>query len=864
MNATSASPVDAHLATLRNSWLSVGMSDESLRMLAAAMNSRSYAVGEILIRQGEPGERLHLLTAGKVEVRVRTPAGTVTAVATLGAGDCVGEMSLLTGDVTSAEVVAITATQSVTLERTDFNALIQSHPQIVQEFVRILSRHLSATDAAVGKAREEERQLANFIQDERAEHYGDLIGKHSSLAAVKAEMTRQAPLPGMVLVHGEKGTGREAVARLIHSQGPRRNGPMISVECAQVSETPWGDKLFGVRGSRHGSATPERRARAVCYVDLAEGGTLLLREIEALPAALQDRLAQYLNRAVNDPSSRPPNVRVIASSQRSLEELQRTHAITPALAPIFAGSISLPSLRDRKRDIPELAAYFVKRNARRRNKPVEGLEDQAIRRLVSYDYRIGNVQELREAMERAVMLTDGPLISDQEIFLQPAPVEVSPGPNLLAVLGLAARARWLLRHGPKILQGAVAVFFAVLLYFCFFGPAQAERNPATLLVWSVWWPALVLSFLLVGRVWCAVCPMAVAGGLAQRLKNFKWRVPDWLKEHDIFVVGAGFLLIIWVEEVTAMRQSPFATGLLLLGIGGGAVVSGILFPRRTWCRHLCPLGGVAGLCSSTAAVELRPTADICAAKCKGHSCYKGDDQTAGCPMFNHVMFVNSNQHCVLCLNCVLSCPDGSPRLNLRVPGRELWFGAGAGPQSGALVAMMMGVVTALIFLQKWERSAHGGLARLLEENRFYFATATLLVAAVLPVVGLYIGRRCLHRPTRLWRVMLAMAPLVTAAFACYQLGYVPWLGNLHAGLEYRLTETGDPYGISFSVMGTLRVALLVFGLFGTAAVLWKLAQEDHEAADRLGPFWRTLSFAGAASYWALLLVLLVGLETLAV
>lgn len=864
MNATAASQVDAHIAALRNSRLSAGMSDESLHMLARAMNSRSYAEGAILIRQGEPGERLHLLTAGSVEVRVRTPAGTVTTVATLGAGDCVGEMSLLTGDVTSAEVVAIAATQSATLERSDFSALIQSHPQIVQEFVRILSRHLSAADAAVGQAREEERQLANFIQDERAEHYGDLIGKHSSLAAVKAEITRQAPLTGMLLVHGEKGTGREAVARLIHSQGPKRSGPMISLECAQVSETPWGDKLFGVRGSRHGSATPERRARAVCYLDLAEGGTILLREIEALPAALQDRLANCLNRAVNHPSSKPPNVRVIASSQRSLADLQGTNAITPALAQLFAGSISVPPLRERKRDISELAAYFVKRNARRRNKPVEGLEDQAIRRLVSYDYRIGNVQELREAMERAVMLADGSLIGDQEIFLQPAPVEKSPGPNLLALLGLASRARWPLRVVPKIVQGAVAIFFVVLLYFCFFGPELADRNPATLLVWSVWWPALVLSFLLVGRAWCAVCPMAAAGTVAQRIKNFKWRVPDWLKEHDMLIVGAGFLLIIWVEEVTAMRQSPFATGLLLLGIGCGAVIAGVLFPRRTWCRHLCPLGGVAGLCSSTAAVELRPTVDICAAKCKGHSCYKGDDQTAGCPMFNHVMFVNSNQHCVLCMNCVLSCPDSSPRLNLRIPGRELWFGAGAGPQSGALVAMMMGVVTALIFLQKWERSAQGGLARLLEENRFYFASATLLVAAVLPLVGLYVGRRCLQSPARLWRIMLAMAPLVTAAFACYQLGYVPWLGGLHAGLEYRLADASDQYGISFSLMGTLRVALLLFGLFGTVAVLWKLAREEHDATARLDPIWRTLSFAGAALYWALLLVLLVGMETLAV
>jgi polyferredoxin len=593
-------------------------------------------------------------------------------------------------------------------------------------------------------------------------------------------------------------------------------------------------------------------------MDLAEGGTILLRDIEALPAALQERLAQHLNSGSGSAAPHQPRVRVIASSQRSLEELMAANMITPALAQMFSERIVVPPLRDRKRDIPELAAYFVKKSARRHNKAIEGLDDPAVRKLVSYDFRIGNIQELKETVERAVVLSDGPLIESQEVFLQTAAVGKASGMNLLAFLG--SRAPALLRFAPRILQGFVAVFFVGLLYFCFFGPSQAERNPATLLVWSVWWPALVLSFLLVGRAWCAVCPMAVAGSSAQAVKNFKWRVPDWMKENDMLIVGAGFLLIIWIEEVTGMRRSPFATGLLLLGIGGGAVLGGLLFPRRTWCRHLCPLGGVAGLCSATAAVELRPTADVCAAKCKGHCCYKGDDKTAGCPMFNHVMFVDTNQHCVLCMNCVLSCPESSPRLNLRVPGRELWFGAGAGPQSAALVAMLMGVVTALIFLQRWESVPQGWAARLLEEHRFGFITLTLLVGAALPLVGLNVGRRFLESPTSLWRGMLALAPLVTAGLACYQLGFVPWLSSLHAGLEYRIPGVSDTYGVSFSMVGTVRVALLLYGLLGTIGALWKLSQSSQESADRFGTVARTLSVGGAASYWALLLVLLVGLE----
>jgi transcriptional regulator with AAA-type ATPase domain len=848
------------LSVLQRSRLSAGLSEETLRALAAAMSGMRFASGDILIRQGEPGSRLLLLTSGRVEVKVRTPAGTVATLATLGAGDCVGEMSLLTGDPAAAEVVAVEETQTLALERTEFGSLMLAHPQVVREFVRIISRRLGTTDAAVGAAREEEEQLAHFLRDEKADNYGDLVGKNALLGAVKAQVAKQAPLTSPLLVHGEKGTGKEAVARLVHFQGPRREAPLLSTECSHIGETPWGDKLFGARGGTTGP-----RSRSVCYMDLAEGGTILLGDIEALPPALQDRLAHYLAA----PATGTQRVRVIATSQRSLAELATAGLITPALSAAFGGNaIAVPPLRDRKRDIPELAAHFALRCARRMNKAITGLDDRAQRKLVSYDYRIGNVQELLETVERAVVIADGPLIEAEEIFFRTAPAEAVRGVNFLAAPG--SRTRLALRYVPGVLQGFVAVFFLGLLYLCFFGPAQAELNPATVLVWSVWWPALVLSFLLVGRVWCALCPMSLAGAGAQKLKNFKLRVPDWIKNHDLLIIGAGFVLIVWIEEVTGMRQSPFATGLLLLGIGAGAIVAGILFPRRTWCRHLCPLGGVAGLCSTSAAVEMRPTFDVCAAKCKGHFCYKGDDQTAGCPMFNHVMFVDSNQNCVLCLNCVHSCREGSPQLNLRIPARELWYGAGARLQSAALVAMLMGVVAALVLLQSWEHAATGWLPLLLREQRFAVVTAMLLAGALLPLAVLYLGlRRAGNQPdspaaSRLWRVVLALTPLVTAGFACYQLGFMPWLINLYAGLEYRTLDFIGPLQFSVTVLGLARATLLCLGLAGTISVLWKLSRPEADGTASIGLKMRALGLGGAAFYWTVLLIVFLTSEKLIV
>ena len=96
-----------------------------------------------------------------------------------------------------------------------------------------------------------------------------------------------------------------------------------------------------------------------------------------------------------------------------------------------------------------------------------------------------------------------------------------------------------------------------------------------------------------------------------------------------------------------------------------------------------------------AVLELRPTPDICVAQCHDHTCYKGSDRVSGCPMFQHLMFVDSSRNCVLCLDCVRSCPNGSPQLNLRAPARELRAPRGSTPGTDEFTAMLGGLVAAL-------------------------------------------------------------------------------------------------------------------------------------------------------------------------
>ncbi|WP_353733632.1 4Fe-4S binding protein [Syntrophothermus sp.] len=119
-------------------------------------------------------------------------------------------------------------------------------------------------------------------------------------------------------------------------------------------------------------------------------------------------------------------------------------------------------------------------------------------------------------------------------------------------------------------------------------------------------------------------------------------VPELLKKYDYLLVTFLFLLIFWVEEITDMHHSSGATGFLLLAILIGAVVTAVIFQRQTWCRHICPLGGMVGVCSLAAPLELRSNTEVCMNKCTSHSCYKGTDEAPGCPVFQHVPFIDNN------------------------------------------------------------------------------------------------------------------------------------------------------------------------------------------------------------------------------
>ncbi len=213
-----------------------------------------------------------------------------------------------------------------------------------------------------------------------------------------------------VLISGESGTGKGLLAGLIHEWSPRGQGPFVTVDCAALQENLLESDLFGhVRGAFTGAARDK-----VGKLQLAEGGTVFLDEVSEIPPAVQGKLLRFLqNREferLGDPRPRTVDVRVIAATNKDLEELVRDGAFREDLYfRINVLEIFLPPLRERPEDIPLLAEHYLQRSARLNDKRVGTITAEAMARLQAYPWP-GNIRELVNTMERSVIMSGaGPL-----------------------------------------------------------------------------------------------------------------------------------------------------------------------------------------------------------------------------------------------------------------------------------------------------------------------------------------------------------------------------------------------------------------------------------------------------------------------
>jgi transcriptional regulator with GAF, ATPase, and Fis domain len=274
------------------------------------------------------------------------------------------------------------------------------------------------------------RDEVGHLRDQvRAVHATDaIIGESAAFAAVRGQVALVAPADSTVLLVGETGTGKELIARALHEQSRRARGPFVAVNCAALPETLVESELFGYEKGAFTGAV----ARKAGKFELAERGTLFLDEIGDLPAAAQAKLLRVLQerevQRVGGTTAVPVNVRLVAATNQDLEaRLQDGQFRADLFYRLSVFPIRLPPLRERRADIPALVAQFVRRYAERQHKPVPRLGPDVLERLVGYDWP-GNVRELQNVVERAVILTQGPVMTAELCVLRQGSEESAPAP----------------------------------------------------------------------------------------------------------------------------------------------------------------------------------------------------------------------------------------------------------------------------------------------------------------------------------------------------------------------------------------------------------------------------------------------------
>ncbi len=266
----------------------------------------------------------------------------------------------------------------------------------------------------------EEENLNLRIQVERR---FELVGSSSTMNRLREMIAMAAPANSRVLISGANGTGKELVARAIHLQSPRHNRPFVEINCAAIPETLIESELFGHEKGAFSGATSMKRGK----FELADGGTLFLDEIGDMSLATQAKVLRVLQEQqftrVGGTKLLNVQVRVIAASNKDLaDEIHKGHFREDLYYRLNVLPIVIPTLKERRADIPELAQHFLKMHSEEQGMKPKEFNAQGLEALQRHDWP-GNIRELRNLIERLLIMVPKPVIdaADVEMFLQGRP-----------------------------------------------------------------------------------------------------------------------------------------------------------------------------------------------------------------------------------------------------------------------------------------------------------------------------------------------------------------------------------------------------------------------------------------------------------
>jgi polyferredoxin len=598
------------------------------------------------------------------------------------------------------------------------------------------------------------------------------------------------------------------------------------------------------------------------FLEIANGGTLLLTNIERLPSAIQCELAEFYGSGKFErPGTKiqiKADVKIIAASELASQELKKDFLHPDLYAILEKNQIHIPILAERKRDFPILIEHLLNKISRKNNFEKLDISSGAMELLISYDYP-NNVDELENILERAAVMAEGGTILSEHIILG---IPRSGYKHRFNLLHLPSLLRFLRsKLYPNFLQLFTGGFLIVIIVFSFWGQDSIVSNLANLSVWSIWWPSLIIFTFFAARWWCGICPISALSVAGDRANKKHIKASDFLKRYGLYIMCGGMVLIVWFEEVFEMRHSPMATGLLISSIGAGALISGMFLGRYSWCSNVCPLGGMLGVLSKASILELRTNVNICTNQCKTHACYKGNGFN-GCPMLQHPLSLDTNQKCKMCFKCLKNCPHRSIRLDLRPAGEELWA-AKQNERGAALFSITLAALLFPLILNK-----HGEVNFLINQKAALdslgraFAFGVIIVLSIGVVYGLFKLASRFSEDSKGKYASLANQTR-------YAQGFIPLALGGHAAYQVSQLPLGDKFSLQLGLQTQplfkfnlleIMLFLLIFGGIGcTFYVFWKiytLKKEELKNVSflRTAGGFATLAFVLGCIYFALFLI----------
>lgn len=816
------------------------LSKEGLAYLEQLGHEVRFDADEIIVRRGEVGRSFYVVLSGEVEVRLAGPDGASLPLARLGKGATFGEMALISGEPVSADVVAVgEATLLACPEQGFLRALAECEALRMQLLAR-LAGDLQRTTSEAWDFSQRAQALNLLIRCEsRAE---PLILQSPPMRQLARALEAAAREKAPCLITGEAGTGKLLIARTLHEKAHRDEaplGPLIIVDCRRLRSADARRLLLGPPGMNEG----ENALRGLGALHLAQGGSLVLCHVDNLSCSLQEQLAGVAE------SPGPRGVRLIAT-QRA------TAGFDTEVGPLYAGltaafrdhTLLVPPLRKRRRDIAALTTFFLSRidNGDQR------LGRDAENALLSMDFQQGNAAQLRETVEFAARCADGCEIRSEHIFSGLESGDKAPGIDLGPLRGLQLLLR---RPSLTVIRATVLAGFMLTIALCLALPESRVGKAANGFIWSVWEPLVFALFLLVGSVWCTVCPLSTAGRLLRHFFSREKSPPERLKRWDVWLMTVAFFGIIWAEHVFDMVNNPTATALMLLGLILASMSFCALYTREVWCRHVCPLGALATSLAPSAILEVGARPGVCTSTCVSHNCYKGEGAIPGCTVFHHPLNATENHHCKLCLDCLKSCPHDSAKLYLRPPLAGIWR---LGGTSGAVAPFAVAV-----FLLS--------LSFLAAQTRGWFATPLELtlagVAAIAVGIVLHLFLPALVTTTHdseeltdsrvATQVSFALMALGWGPLMAYQLGNIPMLRTLVLEPAPGSFWASLPLQAPWAVMAALQVLVVILaGLLATIALARIQVLAKHRGTPLSSIGWTSLwMFCTAYVVTALVLIL---------